>query len=156
MFALALWDRAERQLHLARDRFGEKPLYWGWLQQGHQRLLALPELAALRAYGVVKPRCNPSAVRAFFQFGCIPAPLCIYEGLHQLQPGHWVQLDTPDQTATPQPWWDAQQHCQAAAATHDEFSSPQSALEVLHSTLQEVIREQALADVPLGTFLRRD
>ena len=155
MFALALWDRAERRLHLARDRFGEKPLYWGWLQQGHQRLLAFAsELAALRALpGVVKPRCNPSAVQAFFQFGCIPAPLCIYEGLHQLQPGHWVQLDTPDQTATPQPWWDAQQHCQAAAATHDEFSSPQSALEVLHSTLQEVIREQALADVPLGTFL---
>jgi len=97
MFALALWDRAEHRLQLARDRFGEKPMYWGWLQQGQQRLLAFAsELAALRALpGVVKPGYNRRAVQAFFQFGCIPAPLCIDDGLQQLQPGHWVQLGAP-------------------------------------------------------------
>jgi asparagine synthase (glutamine-hydrolysing) len=155
MFALALWDRAERRLHLARDRFGEKPLYWGWLQQGQQRLLAFSsELAALRALpGVAKPSSNPRAVQAFFQFGSIPAPLCIDEGLQQLQPGHLVQLDAPDLPANPQPWWDAQQQAHAAATTQAAMRSPQAALSALDHTLQEVIREQALADVPLGTFL---
>ena len=155
MFSLALWDRAERRLQLARDRFGEKPLYWGWLQQGQQRLLAFAsELAALRALpGVVKPSCNRRALQAFFQFGCIPAPLCIDEGIQQLQPGHWVQLHAPDQVTTSQPWWDSQQQAQAAAATQEAFRSPQAALEALDHTLQEVMRDQALADVPLGAFL---
>ena len=155
MFALALWDRGERRLQLARDRFGEKPLYWGWVQQGQQRLLAFAsELAALRALpGVVKPSSNRRAVQAFFQFGCIPAPLCIDAGLQQLQPGHRVQLDSPDQLATPQPWWDAPQQARAAAAVQAATRSPQAALEALDHTLQEVMRDQALADVPLGAFL---
>lgn len=155
MFALALWDRAERRLQLARDRFGEKPLYWGWLHQDEQRVLAFAsELAALRALpGVGRFRCDPQAVQAFFQYGCIPAPLCIDEGLQQLEPGHRLELVAPDQPAIPQPWWAAQQQAKVAAANQQAFSSPLVAVEVLDHTLQQVIGEQALADVPLGAFL---
>ena len=68
MFALALWDRQERQLQLARGRFGQKPLYWGWLDQAAQRVLVFAsELAAIRACpGAVTPLVNPDALAAFF------------------------------------------------------------------------------------------
>ena len=107
MFALALWDSQERRLHLARDRFGEKPLYWGWLEQsGKQVLVFASELAALRTCpGASTPALNPKALAAFFRTGCIPAPLSIYVGVQQLLPGHCVAFSSPHQHPNPQPWW---------------------------------------------------
>ena len=103
MFALALWDRQERRLHLARDRFGEKPLYWGWLDQAGQRVLVFAsELAALRACpGGITPRLNPEALAAFFRAGCIPAPLSIYAGVHQLPPGHCLEFSSRTSSLLP-------------------------------------------------------
>ena len=105
MFSIALWDRVNTRLHLARDRFGEKPLYWGWVKHGLQRLLVFAsDLAALRALpGVESFRCNRQALHAYFHSGCIPAPLCIYEGLQQLMPGHRLELATPDQSVASRP-----------------------------------------------------
>jgi len=157
MFALALWDRHDRQLQLARDRFGEKPLYWGWLVQGDQRVLAFAsELAALRALPCAsRPALNPQAITAFFQQGCIPAPLCIDQGLQQLPPGHLVRLSAsaPDRVPASRPWWDLQAEAQTAAELQLSWASPEAPLEALEYSLQQVIAEQALADVPLGAFL---
>ena len=159
MFALALWDRRERRLQLARDRFGEKPLYWGWLQQAGRRIVGFAsELAALRALpGLGQPELNPEAVVAFFSRGCIPAPLCIDQGLQQLPPGQLVCLVAPstDRLPSPRPWWDleAQAQAQSAAGQQLGWRSPEEALDALEHTLQQVIAEQARADVPLGAFL---
>jgi len=155
MFAIALWDRVKRSLSLVRDRFGEKPLYWGWVQHADIRVLVFAsELAALRALpGVGRYRCDPPALQAFFQYGSIPAPLCIYQGLYQLAPGYHVELEAPNHLSTPQPWWNPHNQAQASAVDQPILRFPSTAIEALDSTLQLVIREQALADVSLGSFL---
>jgi asparagine synthase (glutamine-hydrolysing) len=163
MFALALWDRRQLQLQLARDRFGEKPLYWGWLQLAGSQVLAFAsELAAVRALpGATPPSGDQAALAAYFQAGCIPAPLCIHVGLQQLSPGHWLQLApapegcAPAQLPMPKPWWDLEPEAQAAqaqAAASASWSGAQ-ALGGLEVALTQAVAEQAIADVPLGAFL---
>jgi asparagine synthase (glutamine-hydrolysing) len=160
MFALALWDQRDRVLHLARDRFGEKPLYWGSLQQGSQHVFGFAsELAALRALpGALMPPVDPEALACFFRLGCIPAPLCIHLGLQQLPPGQLVSIPAgadgqpPQQLPEPRPWWNLQAEASSAAAA-EPFSSEAAALEALDAALQHVVAEQAMADVPLGAFL---
>lgn len=165
MFAIALWDRKERRLQLARDRFGEKPLYWGWIQpsfagtagEGGKPLLAFAsELSALRAIPGAAP-IDRSALAAYFRLGCVPAPLCIQSGLQQLPPGHRVTLAAgPDGCAptalpSPVPWWTLPAVAASAAAA--PFRSEAEGLEALESALLEAVSEQAVADVPLGVFL---
>jgi asparagine synthase (glutamine-hydrolysing) len=160
MFALALYDRRERRLQLARDRFGEKPLYWGWQQvSGQRRLVFASELAALRALpGSTASPVDPAALAAFFRLGCIPAPLCIQAGLQQLPPGHWVSIhagaggQAPASLPSSQPWWDLQAEATRAAFVEPLNSEP-LALAALEEALQQAVAEQAIADVPLGTFL---
>ena len=157
MFALALWDRQERRLHLARDRFGEKPLYWGWLDQAGHRILGFAsELAALRACpGSTTPALNPEALAAFFRTGCIPSPLSVYASFHQLPPGHCLEFSSPHQHPDPRPWWNLQEHAAEAFAQQPLGAAPPVAavLDQLEQTLHQVVSEQALADVPLGSFL---
>jgi asparagine synthase (glutamine-hydrolysing) len=157
MFALALWDRQQRVLHLVRDRFGEKPLLWGWLQQAGQRVLVFgSELAALRALpGVAMPAVNPDALAAYLRLGCLPAPFSIHQGLQQLPPGHQLAIHHPLQPPQPQPWWELQAQASGCFARQPAVASDSEAplLDQLERTLQQVVAEQALADVPLGAFL---
>ena len=176
MAALALWDRRKRVLQLARDRFGEKPLYWGWLQQSSDSLTAAPagsgasqllvfasELAALRALpaAVAAPAVDPAALAAFFRLGCIPAPLCIQAGLQQLPPGQLVTIPAgaegcmPLQLPTPGSWWDLEAEAARAAAlsTAAFYPSEHAALDALEDALRQAVAAQAIADVPLGAFL---
>ncbi len=169
MAALALYDRREQVLWLARDRFGEKPLYWGWIEGAgagagpESRVLAFgSELAALRALpGAASPQLNPAALAAFFRLSCIPAPLCIQAGLQQLPPGHLVAIPAttaghrPGQLPAPRPWWDPVAEAAAAVqrAQATPFGSEAEALEALQQVLQQAVAEQTIADVPLGAFL---
>jgi asparagine synthase (glutamine-hydrolysing) len=160
MFALALWDRHQRRLQLARDRFGEKPLYWGWQKAGGQRLLVFAsDLAALRALpAAAAPAVDPAALAAFFRLGCIPAPLCIHAGLQQLPPGALLVVNAtsegglPPQLPDPCPWWDLQAEAAEVAAT-GSFASEAEALAAVEAALARAVADQAIADVPLGAFL---
>jgi asparagine synthase (glutamine-hydrolysing) len=159
MFAFALFDRRERKLHLVRDRFGEKPLYWGWQRvRGQEVLVFSSELAALRALPESSPSAvNPAALSAYFRWGCIPAPLCIYAGLQQLPPGHIVSIPAgtsgcaPSHLPSSQPWWQLQ--VEATSAYSDVFTSSSEALNALEGALQRAVGEQAIADVSVGAFL---
>ncbi len=166
MWALALVDRRERRLFLARDRFGEKPLYWGWLQRpGAQPpvLAFASELAALRPapdHAVAPPQVDAGALAAYLRLGCVPAPLCIQAGLQQLPPGALVAIEAggggcaPQRLPEPRPWWDAEAAAAtAAAATAAHAASEAELLHDLHAVLRQVVAEQAIADVPLGSFL---
>ena len=156
MWALALIDRQERILHLARDRFGEKPLYWGLTASCQQRALVFgSELAALRAYPSFNNQIDPHALSEFLRFGHVPAPLSIYADIFKLNPGHLVSIPLllPPGAPLPasRPWWHL--HHLINAGYSDPFDSEVDALDSLEHCLINSVAGQAIADVPLGCFL---
>ena len=102
MFAFALWDRSKKCLHLARDRFGEKPLYWGVSGFGNNRALLFgSELSAIRAWPGFSGSIYRPALAQFLRFGAISAPTSIYAGIQQLLPGYFVSIHSPFTTDLP-------------------------------------------------------
>lgn len=153
MFAIALWDRRDRRLTLARDRMGEKPLYYGW--QG-DTLLFGSELKALKAHPAFRGAVDRNALTLLLRHNCIPAPYSIYQGIAKLLPGHFINIplhgSSSARAAQPQAYWRLNDAVQRGLA--DPFSgSPDEAVDLLHSRLSASIGEQMLADVPLGAFL---
>ncbi len=153
MFALALWDRQSRSLHLARDRAGEKPLYYGW---NGEVFMFGSELKALRAHPRWNAAVDRRAVALLTRYGYIPAPFCIYGDIRKLTPGCTLTLSEAQilsrETAGPKPYWSLQ--AAAAAGLMQPFTGSDSeAAEALQSLLLDSVRQQMVADVPLGAFL---
>ncbi|AEC21756.1 asparagine synthetase [Pusillimonas sp. T7-7] len=153
MFALALWDRQTRQLVLARDRMGEKPLYWGWQ---NDVLLFGSELKALRQHPAFRANIDRQALVSFMRHGYISAPHSIYQDVHKLPAGHSLTLDLADpikaRTAQPMPYWSMAQT--VAAGLQNPFEGTrEEAVDALEQQLSASVRSQMLSDVPLGAFL---
>jgi asparagine synthase (glutamine-hydrolysing) len=155
MFAIALWDKADRRLTLARDRFGEKPLYYGWVGEGANRALAFgSELKALRAYPGFANAVNRGALALYMQFSNVPAPYSIYEDVFKLTPGCLLAIDAKDLSTRAvliEPYWSTLDAALRGLATQIESES--DALTMLEATLREAVALQLVADVPLGAFL---
>lgn len=159
MFAFALWDRREWILTLARDRFGEKPLYYGWVGGA---FVFGSELKALRAYPGFDNPISREALAAYCRFLYVPAPRSIYEGVHKLEPGCFIQIPGSKPIAR---WADGERQAAVrarsywslgdvvAAGVDAAFTDEVEALEALEAGLRESVRLQSLADVPLGAFL---
>jgi asparagine synthase (glutamine-hydrolysing) len=98
MFAFAVWDCHEQKLYLARDRLGEKPLYYGWLAGG---LSFASEISALKVRFSSQPAVNQEALASYLQFGRVPSPLSIYEGIYKLPPGAWICFTRAEANAQP-------------------------------------------------------
>ncbi len=158
MFAFALWDRKERQLHLVRDRLGIKPLYCGWLGE---KFVFGSELKALRAASQTPPSVDRSALTLFMRHNYIPAPHTIYEGLYKLVPGTIVTLSADD-VIRPRTWeylatraltfWSARKVAERGVA--DPFvGTDAEAEQELERLLEDAVRARMIADVPLGAFL---
>tara|TARA_Y100000588_G_scaffold395258_2_gene521966 strand:- start:21363 stop:23354 length:1992 start_codon:yes stop_codon:yes gene_type:complete len=155
MFSFALWDKKEHRLTLGRDRFGEKPLYYGWLGQGNNKTFAFgSELKALRAFPGFDNSINRDALALYFQFCTVPAPYSIFKDIFKLEPGHILVLDGEgfkNKTIKIEPYW------QLTDVVHEGITSPISdeieAIEFLESTLRKSVQQQSIADVPLGVFL---
>jgi len=153
MFAFAAWDRQERTLWLARDRVGEKPLYFGWHR--HQFVFA-SELKALRALDGSQHRVDPAAATSMLRFGYVPAPSSILVGIAKLMPGCVVRLDPRAAQArtipAPEPYWTLAETVARAAA--DPFvGSDAEAIDALEALLRDAVGRQMVSDVPLGAFL---
>ena len=148
MFAVAVWDRHDRTLTLARDRLGIKPLYWA--QLGDNFLFG-SELKALRAYPGWTPRIDRGAVAAFMRHNCVPAPHSVYEGVYKLEPG--CVLDLPWR-GKPQieKYWDARAVARAGLADPLQLSDADLTGQ-LESLLLDSVRRRMVADVPVGAFL---
>jgi asparagine synthase (glutamine-hydrolysing) len=155
MFAIALWDRRERRLILARDRFGEKPLYYGWIGCGTKRALAFAsELKALRAYPGFDNPVSRDALALYLQFCAVPAPYSIYQDVFKLPPGCLLTLEADGvarQECQIAPYWRLTDVVQRGLA--DPFQSESEAVAALDVKLREAVALQAVADVPLGAFL---
>lgn len=154
MFALALWDRQDHRLYLARDRIGEKPLYYGWIGAG---LGFASEIKALRALPGFDRAISRSALTAYMSSNQVPAPLSIYEGIWKLLPGHWVVLTNRDlatRSVPPtHPYWELDVVARRGLASPFAFESDVAATNALESVLAAAVQAQMLSDVPLGAFL---
>ncbi|MEL4254251.1 asparagine synthase (glutamine-hydrolyzing) [Shewanella xiamenensis] len=148
MFALALWDKETRQLQLARDRFGEKPLYYGW-QQGC--FLFGSQLNALRAHPSFKPEINRDAIALLLRHNYIPAPYSIYQQIYKLLPGTILTLGADKELHT-ESYWSVRDTMMRSAA-NVEISPADEQVEALEQTLKNAVASQMMADVPLGAFL---
>lgn len=151
MFAIALWDLERQELSLARDRLGEKPLYYGWAGDG---LLFASELKSLRAWPGFPAEVDRDALTQLLRFNYIPAPHTIYCGIHKLPPGCLLTVAAGDRAAralpAPQPYWSL-----ADRLTQIEpfRGSDAEATDRLQGLLGEALSLQKMADVPLGAFL---
>lgn len=150
MFAFALWDRAERTLSLVRDRFGEKPLYYG--RMGNVFLFG-SELKALRLHPAWRGEIDRGALALFMRYGYVPAPYSIYKGIFKLPPGTYLSLGpTSWGDGSPIPYWSLRGVAEAGVA--DPFTGNlDEAVGTLDEKLRTAVSGQMMADVPLGAFL---
>lgn len=149
MFAIAVWDKEQKELILVRDRLGEKPLYYGW--QDNVFLFG-SELKALTAHPVFKRTLDRNAITLFLRYGYVPAPYSIYENINKLLPGCMATISL----STPEPrienYWSAKEVADVGIA--EPVSGDQSVLiDELEKVLLKAVKLQMAADVPLGAFL---
>ncbi|MGQ4659021.1 asparagine synthase (glutamine-hydrolyzing) [Lysobacter sp. F6437] len=149
MFAIALWDRSERALTLARDRVGEKPLYYGW--QGDTFLFG-SELKALRAHPAFNAAINRGALALLLRHNYVPAPYSIYQGIHKLPPGTFLRLAAGQREVQPVAYWSLAEVAERGTA-HPFEGSEADALDALERHLSNAVCGQMVADVPLGALL---
>jgi len=153
MFAFALWDRRESKLHLARDRLGEKPLYYGWQGEGHGRsFLFGSELKALKVHPSFSSEVNRDAVALFLRHNYIPAPYSIYQGISKLLPGTILTVSLDDKHPKISPYWSVDDILEKRSQSPYKYSD-ETLLEDLEAQLMQSIKRQMVADVPLGAFL---
>ena len=149
MFAIALWDRQQRTLTLARDRAGEKPLYYGW--QGDVFLFG-SELKALRAHPAFRAGVDRGALTLLLRHNYVPAPYSIHPGIFKLPAGTWLTLRSGERGAEPRAYWSLADVAERGIA--DPFTGSETeALEGLAEVLGRAVAGQRMADVPLGALL---
>ena len=144
MFAFALYDLDRRQLFLARDRFGVKPLFIAHLSDGS--IAFASELKGLLAHPQLRRRVNPQAVEAYMAWGYVPDSHAIIAGVEKLAAGHFWLLEQGRSIGRPQRWWDI-------SFTERERGSEADLSAQLVHLLREGVRSRMVADVPLGAFL---
>ncbi|AUZ74447.1 MULTISPECIES: asparagine synthase (glutamine-hydrolyzing) [Aeromonas] len=151
MFALALWDKQAQQLTLARDRLGEKPLYWGWCGD---TLLFGSELKALKAHPAFDTQVDRGSLSLLLRYNYIPAPYTIYQGIEKLPAGQYVQIKKGQLRADVQlkAYWQLNQSIERCLANPFSGTDTQAA-DLLEQTISQAVSGQMLSDVPLGAFL---
>jgi asparagine synthase (glutamine-hydrolysing) len=149
MFAIAVWDRETRLLHLVRDRMGVKPLYYGF---AGRTFIYGSELKALRRHPDFNARLNRAALRFYLRFMYVPAPFSIYDGIAKLMPGTILTFDPATAQTRTTVYWSARDA--AIEGTRHRFrGSEEEASRELEVLLRDSIKIRMVADVPLGVFL---
>ncbi len=153
MFAIALWDRREHLLTLARDRLGEKPLYYGWQGQGERAsFLFGSELKALRAHPAFAAEIDRDALALLMRHNYINAPHSIYQGIYKLAPGHLLTVSMRQREPRLERFWSLPAVAEAGVA-QPLSGSAEHMTDALEALLKSAVQQQMLADVPLGAFL---
>jgi len=151
MFAIAIYDRKEKSLFLVRDRMGEKPLYYGFVDR---RFVFASDIGCFEVLEGFSGRIDTKTLDAYFNYGCIPAPYSIYENIYKLEPGKILTIKFPfrieDIKITE--YWNLRNVALSGEKNcfQGNFSD---ATEELERLLKESIKKQMMADVPVGAFL---
>jgi asparagine synthase (glutamine-hydrolysing) len=150
MFAFALWDRHERTLSLARDRLGEKPLYYGRQRPGGPFLFG-SEIKALAQHPAFEAEVDRDALTLLLRYGAIPAPFSIHKGIAKLAPGTVLTLREGAEPAI-ESYWSGAEIARGGIADPLRLT-PHDAVDALEALLERSVARQMVADVPLGAFL---
>jgi len=149
MFAFGVWDRWQRTLTLARDRFGEKPLFYSVV--GGTFLFA-SELKALRAHPAFVGQIDPDAIALYLRHNCIPAPYSIYTNTRKLPPASLLTVSSTDFATSPRSYWSMREIAETGLA--NPFTGTESdAVDELDALLRDAVKIRMYSDVPLGAFL---
>jgi len=150
MFALAVWDVRDQELYLARDRVGEKPLYYGVCGDS---LVFASELKAIRHHPHFNPEIDHGAVALLMRFGYVPAPYSIYRNIGKVAPGTLLRF-RPRDGLLPHvtTYWSAIDVARAGVA-RPTVKSDDELIDELDVLLRRAVADQMVADVPLGAFL---
>ncbi|MDP4299849.1 asparagine synthase (glutamine-hydrolyzing) [Leptothrix discophora] len=155
MFAIALWDRQERRLVLARDRLGEKPMYWGWQggQAGQPRVFLFgSELKALQRHPAFAAEIDRDALALLLRHNYIGAPHSIFQGIRKLEPGTWLEVSRHSPDPVIRTYWSGLEA--GLAGTRNRFEgSATEAVDHVELLLSASVGRQMMSDVPLGAFL---
>ncbi|WP_092793970.1 asparagine synthase (glutamine-hydrolyzing) [Rheinheimera pacifica] len=152
MFAFALWDKQEKKLFLARDRIGEKPLYYSKSEDG---IVFGSQLGALAVHPDVDKEIDRNALGLYLRHGYIPAPHSIYVNTYKLMPGCYLEIAfNRDRLVFSQPkaYWSLEASI-LSTQSEDKISKPDAALFKLDALINDSVELQSKADVPLGAFL---
>ena len=157
LFAIALWDRERKILTIARDRFGEKPLYWGRIKlRGYDKsvIAFTSDLSALWAIPEIEKEINYSAFLDLIKYGYICAPNSINKDIYQLKPGYYLEIKNqngfaPKGNLKEVCWWDINKISSTSYLEQRLEKNEQ----ILEESLNMVLKEQILADVPIASFL---
>lgn len=151
MFAFAVWDARDHVLTLCRDRFGEKPLFYGWI--GSDFVFG-SELKALASHPQWNAPIDRRAMTAFMRYSYVPAPWTIWQGIRKLEPGSFLEISqdaSPGSFPEPRPYWSMRDH--VVAGQRQRLDDPVAATDELERLLSLAVKRQSLSDVPLGAFL---
>lgn len=149
MFAFAVWDERERTLTLARDRFGEKPLYYAW----HQGVLLFgSELKALMQHPAFRREIDPAGITRLLSFSCIGTPLSIFNGVKKLRAGYLLEAKSGAGPSAPEAYWDPQQMLAKRGSICPKLSDGEI-VDQLDEMLRLAVKRRMVSDVPLGAFL---
>ncbi len=151
MFGLAIWDHESRHLTLARDRMGEKPLFYGWQGQGPQAAFLFgSELHALKQHPSFEGTINRDALPQYLRHGNIGEDHAIFAGIHKLRPGEMVTVSLADPLPKTARYWSIDK---VTTQPQQHGLSPQTATDQLEALLLDAVGQQMMSDVPLGAFL---
>lgn len=158
MFGIALYDRQEKCLHLLRDRIGEKPLYYGFVESkegskaGKKSFAFASDLGSIAVLDGFHNPINKGVLPIYFIHGYIPAPYSIYENIYKLEPGTILTIKAPYETPTIEPYWSIKEV--AKRGEQNPFTgTEEEATAELERLLKDAISGQMVADVPVGAFL---
>lgn len=144
MFAIAIWDDHQKELFIARDRIGIKPLYF---TQQAGRFVWASEIKAMLVHPAVSAELNPDALPHYLSLLSTPAPDTLFAGIHKLEAGHYLRIDTRG-NVTDTKWWDL-----LDAGEIDTSLTEEQAIEDIRFLLRRSIKDRMMSDVPFGVFL---
>lgn len=149
MFSIALWDAKEEKITLVRDRMGEKPLYYGWV---NGNFVFASELKPIQSFPLFSNPINRNALNLFLKHSAVPDPYSIYEDIYKLEPGTILNLNVKTKVIEKEEYWSIEKIANANNKPNFTGSKEQAVVN-LEQLLNDSIQLQAQADVPLGAFL---
>ena len=152
MFGFAVWCNKNKELVLGRDRLGEKPVYYGWQGESHDRVFLFgSELKAFQKHPSFQKEIDRDSVSSFLRYSYVPAPNSIYKNIFKLLPGHMLKVSQRNQKPEMTEYWSA---TPIAQQNHKlSFASDSEAIDSLDELLRSSVKQQMIADVPIGSFL---